>query len=64
MSDKNISLLLDLQQIKMQVKGTGYELWARSFNLEQLTKTIPFINKNLLTNHEDLKIENDKILNQ
>ncbi|OUQ37406.1 relaxase/mobilization nuclease domain-containing protein [Faecalibacterium sp. An121] len=48
-------LLIDLAA--KQNKGTGYQRWAKKFNLKEISKTLIFLQENKLTNMDEL---NDK----
>ena len=48
-------LLIDLAA--KQGKGTGYQRWAKKFNLKEMSKTLIFLQENKLTNMDEL---NDK----
>lgn len=59
-NDKRINLALDLQN-KINQKGTGYERWAKTFNLKQYAKTINYLTENNLLNYEELNIKAEGI---
>ena len=48
-------LLIDLAA--KQGKGTGYQRWAKKFNLKEMSRTLIFLQENKLTNMDEL---NDK----
>ena len=58
---KKVSLLIDLQSQITAGKGKGYERWAKTFNIKQLSKTMNYLTENNLLNYEDLKAKSDSI---
>lgn len=52
---KGVDLLVDIQEKMRQGKGAGYEQWAKSFNLKQMSQTMIYLQKHNLLNYEDLK---------
>lgn len=53
-NSSKISLLVDIQAKLQAGKGTGYERWAKIFNLKQMAKTIAFLEENKIENYEEL----------
>jgi len=49
-----INLLVDIQAKLQAGKGTGYERWAKVFNLKQMAQTINFLTENNITDYETL----------
>ena len=49
-----INLLVDIQAKLQAGKGTGYERWAKVFNLKQMAQTINFLTENNITDYEAL----------
>lgn len=54
-SDKSIQLLIDIQAALDAGKNTGYERWAKIFNLKQMAKTVNYLTRNDLTDYALLK---------
>ena len=53
-SQSPVNLLVDIQA-KLQVgKGTGYERWAKIFNLKQMAQTMNYLTENNLLDYKDL----------
>jgi len=52
-----VSLLVDIQAKIREGKGSGYEHWAKIFNLKQAAKTLIFLQENGIDTYEDLKIK-------
>jgi hypothetical protein len=50
-----VSLLVDIQAKIREGKGSGYEQWAKIFNLKQAAKTLIFLQENGIDTYEDLK---------
>lgn len=51
---KGINLLVDIQQKMQQGKGAGYERWAKSFNLKEMSKTVLYLQDHGLIEYEAL----------
>ncbi|NCD09661.1 MAG: relaxase [Negativicutes bacterium] len=49
-----INLLVDIQAKLQAGKGSGYERWAKVFNLKQMAQTINFLTENNITDYETL----------
>jgi hypothetical protein len=49
-----INLLVDIQAKLQAGKGSGYERWAKVFNLKQMAQTINFLTENNITDYEKL----------
>ena len=47
-------LLVDIQEKLAQGKGAGYERWAKTYNLKQMSKTLIFLKEQKLGSVEDL----------
>ena len=45
---------MDIQAKLQAGKGTGYERWAKVFNLKQMAQTINFLTENNITDYETL----------
>lgn len=54
-------MLIDIQAKLTAGKGSGYERWAKTFNIKQMAKTINYLTENNLLNYEDLKAKSDGI---
>jgi len=52
--DKKIGLLIDIENSIKAKSSTGYERWAKSFNLQQAAETLLFLQTNSLTDMADL----------
>ena len=50
-----VNLLIDIQAKIREGKGSGYENWAKVFNLKQSAKTLIFLQENGIDSYEDLK---------
>ena len=50
-----VSLLVDIQAKIREGHGSGYEQWAKIFNLKQAAKTLVFLQENGIDSYEDLK---------
>ena len=50
-----VSLLVDIQAKIREGRGSGYEQWAKIFNLKQAAKTLVFLQENGIDSYEDLK---------
>lgn len=48
------NLLIDIQAKIRQGKGTGYERWAKLFNLKEMAKTLVFLQERDLTDYDIL----------
>ncbi len=53
-SEKQVSLLIDIQAKLRQGKGAGYERWAAKYNNKELAHTLNFLSENGFMNYEDL----------
>lgn len=51
---QSVSLLVDIQEKLQQGKGGGYEQWAKSFNLKQMSQTMIYLQEHNLMNYNDL----------
>ena len=51
---KQINLLVDIQERMRQGKGPGYEHWAKSFNLKQMAQTVLYLQEHGLLHYPDL----------
>ena len=47
-------LLVDIQKKLAQGKGAGYERWAKTYNLKQMSKTLIFLKEQKIVSVEDL----------
>jgi hypothetical protein len=54
-SKSSVNLLVDIQAKLQAGKGTGYERWAKIFNLKQMAQTINFLSENNLLAYGDLE---------
>ena len=50
-----VNLLVDIQAKLQAGKGTGYERWAKIFNLKQMAQTMNYLTENNLLEYEDLE---------
>lgn len=55
----SVNLLIDIQEKLQQGKGPGYEHWAKSFNLKQMSQTMLYLQEHDLLNYEDLKAKTE-----
>ena len=53
-SERKISLAVDIQAKLAAGKGTGYERWAKVFNIKQMAAALAYIQDNGLTDYEQL----------
>ena len=60
-TDKKFDMLLDLQKIIANGKGAGYERWAKTFNIKQLSKTLLFLSEQGIRNYEELDRRVDEV---
>jgi len=51
---KQISLLIDIQEKLRQGKGSGYERWAKVFNLKQMAQTMNYLTEHNIQSYEEL----------
>ncbi len=51
---RKVNMLIDIQAKMAAGKGTGYERWAKIFNLKEATKTLNFLVENNLTDYNEL----------
>jgi len=51
----SVSLLVDIQAKIREGKGSGYQQWAKIFNLKQAAKTLVFLQENDIDSYADLK---------
>ena len=51
---RNVNMLIDIQAKMAAGKGTGYERWAKIFNLKEAAKTLNFLIENNLTDYNEL----------
>lgn len=60
-ADKKFDMLLDLQKIIAKDKGAGYERWAKTFNIKQLSKTLLYLSEQGIRNYEELDRRVDEV---
>lgn len=51
---RDFDLLLDIQDIIAQGKGTGYERWAKVYNIKQVSKALLFLQEHDCRDYEEL----------
>ena len=51
---RKVNMLIDIQAKLAAGKGTGYERWAKIFNLKEAAKTLNFLIENGLTDYDEL----------
>ena len=51
---RKVNMLIDIQAKMAAGKGTGYERWAKIFNLKEAAKTLNFLVENNLTDYDEL----------
>nr|WP_297708303.1 relaxase/mobilization nuclease domain-containing protein [uncultured Butyrivibrio sp.] len=61
LNEDKISLLIDLQKIISEGKGTGYERWAKQFNLKQTAKTLSYLNDLGISSYKELKASHNSL---
>ena len=54
MSEYKPNLLIDIQSKLQQGKGAGYEVWARRFNIKEMSKTLMFLKENGIDSYDEL----------
>ncbi|WP_029232568.1 relaxase/mobilization nuclease domain-containing protein [Butyrivibrio sp. VCB2006] len=59
--DEKLSLLIDVQKKIQEGKGSGYERWAKQFNLKQTAKTLSFLSDMDVNSYDDLKSVHKKL---
>lgn len=60
-TEKKFDMLLDLQKIIANGKGAGYERWAKTFNIKQLSKTLLYLSEQEIRNYEELDRRVDEV---
>jgi len=50
-----VNLLIDIQSRLQAGKGSGYERWAKVFNLKQMAKTMNYLSENHLLEYDQLQ---------
>ena len=53
---RKVNMLIDIQAKMAAGKGTGYERWAKIFNLKEAAKTLNFLVENNLTDYNELAV--------
>lgn len=53
-TQNRVNLLIDIQEKIRQGKGTGYEQWAKVFNLKTAAKTLIFLQERGIDSYEEL----------
>ena len=53
--EKSVNLLVDIQAKLQQGKGSGYEQWAKIFNLKQMAQTVNFLREHNLMDYAELE---------
>ena len=56
---QQVNLLVDIQTRMQQGKGSGYEHWAKSFNLKQMAQTVLYLQEHDLLNYDVLAKKTD-----
>ena len=56
---RQVNLLVDIQAKLQAGKSTGFERWAKVFNLKQMAQTLNYLSENNLMNIEDLTAKAD-----
>ena len=56
---RQVNLLVDIQAKLQAGKSTGFERWAKVFNLKQMAQTLNYLSENNLMNIEDLTAKTD-----
>ena len=51
---RKISLVIDIQRRMAEGKGTGYEHWAKLYNLKQIAAALQFLQENGMTDYDEL----------
>ena len=57
---RQVNLLVDIQAKLQAGKSTGFERWAKVFNLKQMAQTLNYLSENNLMNIEDLTAKTDE----
>ena len=53
-ANKQVNLLVDIQAKLQAGKGPGYERWAKTFNLKQMSHTLNYLTENNLLSYDTL----------
>ena len=56
---ENANLLIDIQAKLAAGKGSGYERWAKIFNVKQMAKTMLYLQEQGIKNREELNVRAD-----
>ncbi|MGN0294698.1 MAG: relaxase/mobilization nuclease domain-containing protein [Lachnospiraceae bacterium] len=59
-ADKPFDLLIDIQEKLNAEKGTGYERWAKVFNLKQMAQVLCFLQEQGIHDYEELVRKTDQ----
>lgn len=51
---KSFDMLIDIQEILKQGKGSGYTRWAKNFNLKEITKTLMYLDSYGVRDYDEL----------
>ena len=54
LQEAKFNLMVDIQRKMREGKGTGYERWAKVFNLKQMAQTLNFLTENNCQDYADL----------
>lgn len=53
--ERSISMLIDIQQKLSEGYGSGYEQWAKVFNLKQMARSVSYLSDRKLLSYADLE---------
>lgn len=59
-ADKSFDLLIDIQEKLNAGKGTGYERWAKVFNLKQMAQVLCFLQEQEIHDYDELVRKTDQ----
>lgn len=59
-ADKSFDLLIDIQEKLNAGKGTGYERWAKVFNLKQMAQVLCFLQEQGIHDYDELVRKTDQ----
>lgn len=63
-ADKSFDLLIDIQEKLNAGKGTGYERWAKVFNLKQMAQVLCFLQEQRIHDYDELVRKTDQAATQ
>ena len=61
-SQSPVNLLVDIQAKLQAGKGTGYERWAKIFNLKQMAQTMNYLTENNFLDYKNLEKDRKSVV--